>query len=154
MANIAQLDVNYCLGCAKCCVTHPCALEPEDLGTIANYLNLPEDELFARFLVLDYVESEGGKQYYVCPARKGDVTGTVVDRNWTFSDSPCIFLHNGRCSIQQVKPKGGRTYYCSLLTNTGHVAVGYGKKASANDWSGSPGLRRLLTVTVEKKQHG
>jgi hypothetical protein len=103
-------------------------------------------------LVLDYVEAEGSKQYYVCPARKADNSGTIVDASWTFSDSPCVFLREGRCSIQEVKPKGGRTYYCGLLTNTGQSIVGYGKKRSAKDWTSSTDLKTLLDVAIENKQ--
>jgi hypothetical protein len=151
LANVAKPKLNYCFSCAKCCFVHPCALEPGDLGKIARFLDLTEKELFNRFLVLDYVEVEGSKQYYVCPARKTDPSGTIVSPGWTFSDSPCIFLRNRRCYIQEVKPKGGRTYYCRSLTNTGQVIVAYDKKRAVNEWKRSTNLRSLLNVAVENK---
>jgi Fe-S-cluster containining protein len=154
LAHIPEPGANYCFECAKCCFTQPCALEPEDLTKIANYLDLTEKELFNRFLVLDYVEAEGTKQYYVCPARKTDVPGRIVNPDWTFSDSPCIFLHQRRCSIQDVKPKGGRTYYCGLLTDTRKNVVAYGKKRSTRDWGKASGLRKLARVAIENEQYG
>jgi len=146
LASTAKPNPNYCFECAKCCITHPCALEPDDLGKIASYLNLSEGEVFSRFLMLDYVQTEGRKQYYVCPARKTGVSGIVVNLSWTLSDSPCIFLNEGRCRIQVVKPKGGMNYYCRLLTNGTQGIVGYGKKRAASDWAKSPVLKRLLTA--------
>jgi len=152
LTHLANSNANCCFECAKCCFTQPCALEPEDLRNIANYLNLTQIEFFNRFLVLDYVETEGAKQYYVCPARKTDLPGRIVDPDWTFSDSPCIFLQQSRCSIQDVKPKGGRTYYCGLLTGTAQNIVAYGKKRSVRDWSQESGLKKLVNIAIDNKR--
>jgi len=153
LAHIANPSANSCFECAKCCFTQPCALEPKDLTKIANYLDLTEIELFNQFLVLDYVEAKGTKQYYLCPARKTDVPGRIVQADWTFSDSPCIFLDRTRCSIQDVKPRGGRTYYCGLLTDKAQSVVAYGKKRSATDWGKDERLKKLLRVATEDEQY-
>ena len=142
-----------CFECAKCCISHPCALEPDDISKIASYLKLTEEELFDRFLVLDYAEADGKKQYYVCPARKNDLPGTIVEGSWTFSDQPCTFLLDGKCSIQPVKPKGGRTYYCRLLANTGQDTIAYGKKRAVQDWSTNPTLETLFSIACNHNQH-
>jgi Fe-S-cluster containining protein len=153
LSHIANPSANYCFECAKCCFTHPCALEPKDLAKIANYLNLTEIELFNQFLVLDYVEAKGTKQYYLCPARETDMPGRMVQTDWAFSDSPCIFLQQSRCSIQDVKPKGGRTYYCGLLTGTAQNIVAYGKKRSADDWGKDSGLKKLVRVAIDNERY-
>lgn len=152
LANIGKPSPNYCSGCAKCCITHPCALAPDDLEKIARYFGLSEKELFTRFLVLDYVEAAGRRQNYVCPARKADKPGTIVKASWSFSDSPCIFLDGTSCSIQEVKPKGGTAYYCGLLTKPERGVVGYGKKRSARDWTRSEILEELLKLANMKNQ--
>jgi Fe-S-cluster containining protein len=113
---------------------------------------MSEEELFRKFLVLDYVVVEGKKQYYVCPARKNDLPAAIVEQDWTFSDRPCTFLHDGKCSIQPVKPKGGRTYYCRLLKGTDHDTATYGKKRAAQDWARNPRLQRLLTISSDRNQ--
>jgi Fe-S-cluster containining protein len=140
-----------CLQCGKCCVTHPCALSPEDVSRIADHFGLSKEELFARFLVLDWVEVSGRRQYYVCPARKGDEGGTIVRSDWAFSDSPCIFLDSNECSIEDVKPKGGRAFYCSQMTSSSSNFIGYDKKKSAIDWSKSHLLRELFILSIARR---
>ena len=141
-----------CLQCGKCCVTHPCALSPEDVSRIADHFGLSKEELFARFLVLDWVEVSGRRQYYVCPARKGDEGGTMVKSDWAFSDSPCIFLDSKECSIEDVKPKGGRAFYCGLMTSSNRNFIGYSKKESASDWSNSHLLSQLIILAKMTKE--
>jgi Fe-S-cluster containining protein len=145
-AKAGEPNQKSCSQCTKCCITHPCALAPSDLGEIADHFNLREEELFRRYLVLDYVETGGKRQYYVCPARKNDRPGTIVELGWTFSDSSCIFLNGQACSIQEVKPKGGKTLYCSLMMNSNRNLVGYGKVISARDWNRTNILKVLLNV--------
>jgi len=150
LENIEKPNSNPCSGCGKCCFTHPCALAPDDLQKIARHLNLSEQELFNRFLVLDYVDVAGRKQYYLCPARRADKSGTIVKPDWSFSNSPCIFLHGTKCTIQDVKPKGGMEYYCRILTNSDHGFVGYGKKRAASEWARSATLQGFIDLANGK----
>jgi Fe-S-cluster containining protein len=143
---IAKSKPKPCSRCAKCCITQPCALAPNDLFKIANHFGLSERELFTRFLVLDYVEISGEKHYYVCPARNNDQPGTIVKSDWAFSNSPCGFLDGNDCSIERVKPEGGRKFHCSLITSSNRNLIGYSKKNSASDWSRSNLLDKLVTV--------
>ena len=152
MASLVSPSSLQCSGCAKCCSAHPCALEPDDLEKIGRFLGLSEGELFNRYLVIDYIETQRGKQFYICPARKADKPGTLVEPNWTFSDSPCIFLNGTVCSIQDAKPRGGSAYYCRLLTNSAHGVTGYGKKRSAKDWARRPVLREFLSQANKKSK--
>ena len=152
MERVEESTLKPCPRCAKCCITHPCALSPSDLAKIADHFGFSERELFTRFLVLDYVEVSGEKYYYVCPARKDDEPGTTVEPYWTFSDSPCVFLNGGACSIQEVKPKGGKSFYCSLMMNSNRNLVGYGKRSSARDWKRTDILKALLNVANKRKE--
>lgn len=135
-----------CLKCGKCCITYPCALSPDDLPRIARFLGLTESELLTHFLVLDYVLDSGQRRYYVCPARKDDEAGRVVHPEWAFSDSPCVFLRGSECAIEEVKPKGGKTFFCSLMTSENRNLIGYGKKKAAKDWAKGPILDDLLVL--------
>ena len=152
MGRIEESTLKPCSRCAKCCISHPCALAPNDLGKIADHFGLSERGLFTRFLVLDYVEVSGEKHYYVCPARKDDEPGTIVELGWTFSDCPCIFLNGRACSIQEVKPKGGKSLYCSLMMNSNRNLVGYGKASSARDWKRTDILKALLNMANKHKE--
>jgi Fe-S-cluster containining protein len=152
LAKIGEPNQKSCSQCAKCCITHPCALAPSDLGEIADHFDLPEEEIFKRYLVLDYLETDDERLYYVCPARKDDKPGTIVEPGWTFSDSSCIFLNGRTCSIQEVKPKGGKSLFCSLMLNSSRNLVGYGKTNSARDWNRTDILKVLLNVANEHKE--
>ncbi len=106
---------------------------------IANHLGIPEEELFKRFLVIDYTTTVSGKKYhYLCPARQHERPGRIVKHEWAFSDSPCIFLRENGCVIQKAKPRGGREFFCRLLTHSQQNPIGYGKKAAAYDWNTDP----------------
>jgi len=135
-----------CIRCGSCCATYPCALAPDDLGEIAAFLGMSSANAFRRYLVLDYAAAPGGKLYYVCPARFGDRTGRVVDWDWAFESSPCIFLHGNSCAIEHVKPRGGRTFSCHLIRSTRRNRVVFGKRKAAKVWRGNPLLEQLLAL--------
>lgn len=146
-----ESKLESCLQCGKCCTTHPCALAPDDLAGIARFLSLSEESVFDRFLVLDYVADSGERHYYLCPARRGDKPGRIVTTDWPFLPSPCIFLSNNRCAIEEVKPRGGREFSCRLMTGSNHDLIRYGKKTAARDWNESSLLIRLLSMTIKNE---
>lgn len=139
-------NIHSCLKCGTCCITHPCALAPSDLARIASFLHTTAQDLFRRYLVLDYVLAYGKKRYYVCPARKNEKAAKIVDWNWTFSGSPCIFLHENKCTIEPVKPRGGRTFVCRLMTFEKTNRVAYGKRTAAKDWGRNEMLKHFLSM--------
>jgi Fe-S-cluster containining protein len=135
-----------CLRCDSCCMTHPCALAPSDLMRIAVFLGISSAELFRKYLVLDYDLTSGKRRYYACPARVGDEPGTIVPCTWTLANSPCVFLRDNSCTIEQVKPHGGRVFACRLMTASKRNRIGYGKKKAAKDWSRSRMLDQLMAL--------
>lgn len=124
-----------CKKCGRCCCKMPCGLIPEDLGIIANYLNISVDELIDKYMVVDYhsaEEEDGGILYYIAPRRKDDDCFKIAEYGWAFSKVPCIFLENKEngdriCSIHLVKPYGGRISTCEH---------GADKKTLAEKWKG------------------
>lgn len=137
-----------CQRCGKCCRTHPCAISPEDLPRIAAYLGLADEQLFKKYLVIDYVQESNRRLYYLCAARSGDVPGKMVPSNWTFSESPCVFLKSDSCLIEEVKPKGGRTLSCRLMT-LGVNHIRYGKGKAVLDWNNNHFLKQMLPRAVD-----
>ena len=149
MTIATQEKTHPCQQCGKCCETHPCALAPEDLPKIANFLSLTQEDLFLSFLVLDYVEDEtSSRSFYVTPARKNEQPGRIVDANWTYINEPCVFLVNRKCSIEQVKPRGAKEFYCGLMTDSDQNLIGYSKKRSAQEWSQVDLLRSLVVLST------
>ena len=110
-----------------------------------------EKEAFKRFLVSDYVLDSSEKRYYLYPARNGDQLGRIVGTEWPFLPSPCIFLRNNKCGIEEVKPKGGRELFCRLMNASNHNLTGYGKKRAARDWNRSPVLNQVLSAAIQNE---
>lgn len=121
------------------------------MANVAHFLSLSEEEVFNRFLVLDYIVDSSEKRYYLCPARKGDRPGRIVTTEWPFLPSPCIFLSNNRCGIEKVKPMSGRELFCRLMTASNYDRTGYGKNRAASDWNRSPVLNQLLSAAIQNK---
>jgi len=122
-------------------------LAPDDLTRMSGFFGLGTAELFRRYLVLDYALLRGRKEYYVCPARSIDEPGKPVDWAWTFSSSPCVFLREHQCTIEQVKPYGGRTFFCRKIAPRDHEQVKFGKREAARAWKKSLMLKELLNST-------
>jgi len=100
---------------------------------------------------LDYIVHSGEKRYYLCPARRGDRPGRIVTTDWPLLSSPCVFLSNNRCRIDEVKPRGGRELSCRLMTVWNHDLKRYSKKTAARDWSQSTLLNRLFSVAIKNE---
>jgi Fe-S-cluster containining protein len=149
----SRTEKGTCIRCGGCCTTYPCALAPDDLGKIADFLGMSCADVFRRYLVLDYAAASGKKHFYVCPARVGDRTASFVDWDWAFASSPCIFLRDDSCAIQPVKPLGGRTFICDLATTTRADGI-FGKRQAAKAWRGSSLLGELLTLAKTQASSG
>jgi len=100
--------------------------------------------------MLDYVSVSGKEYYYVCPARKGARPGRIAPLEWTLSSSPCIFLDGNLCAIERVKPRGGREFFCYLVTQSKENVIFYGKERAAMDWRGRRVLSRLLIMAKDQ----
>jgi Fe-S-cluster containining protein len=118
---------------------------------VLHHSPLSERKRFNRFLVLDYVLDSSEKHYYLCPARKDDGPRRIVAKEWTFLPSPCIFLNNRRCEIEEVKPRGGREFFCQLMSTSKYDLIRYSKKRAARDWSMSPVLDQLLLAAIQNE---
>lgn len=120
-----------CKRCGFCCTRMPCGLIPEDVGEIAKYLGISEDELVENYLIIDYYlggGDEDGVMYYLAPRRKDDEHFKIAEHAWAFNRySPCIFLDSedsvddilrddfGKiklCKIHDVKPYAGKMGEC------------------------------------------
>jgi len=126
-------------------------MELTGVADVARFLSLSAMGVFNRFLVLDYIVDSSERRYYLCPARKDDRPGRIATTNWSFLHSPCVFLNNNRCGIEEVKPRGGRELFCHLMTASNDDLIGYSKKRAANDWNGSPVLNQLLSAAIHNE---
>jgi Fe-S-cluster containining protein len=103
--------LSNCNKCGFCCYMMPCDLIKEDIFKLANYLKITKKELFNKYLIFQpYIDG-----YTLIPIRKSqqDIAGQIKPLERSFDIEPCIFLSvDNKCSIEVVKPKGGRHYKC------------------------------------------
>jgi Fe-S-cluster containining protein len=90
----AELGLTHCNRCGECCRKSTCHLEQQDASRIAQHLGISRREFALKYLQV------------ILPA---DGKAAVKPR---MTQDGCIFLKNNECSIQSVKPKGGRDYQC------------------------------------------
>ena len=128
--NVQEIE---CRRCGVCC-NHPCALHPDDLPKIAQFLKISEKELFRKYLILDYWIGSDGNEFYLCTARQDGHSGEVADFGWAFSSAPCIFLKGkNECTIHPVKPLGARE--CNPISEKECDSL-FKKKKAADAWKG------------------
>jgi len=79
-----------CTACANCCRSISVGLTPEDIPPLAAALNLPPDEVIAR-----YVDRAAGER---------------LDEWGIIACSPCPLLEGKRCSVYAHRPQACRDY--------------------------------------------
>lgn len=128
--NISALEkkINYCISCGTCCWTMPCDLEYNDIQLIADHLGWSKRELFHTKLIFQYY---GKGNFVLMPIREEqeDIAGTIktIERSFDI-DSPCIFLKDNKCSINEQKPTGGTKMNCWENPNLEDTAIFWTKK--------------------------
>ena len=93
-----------CQKCAKCCILHPCALLPEDVEPIAQFLGIDVPTLFNKYLIIDWW-ADDDPIYYICPTKVGTKAGSIASWGFTFKPGPCIFLSEEK--LCKIHPGGG-----------------------------------------------
>ena len=100
-----------CEECKDCCKRLPGIPLPDEVIKIAKFLNMPLLDCLKKYFIVgwrDYI-TINGKTYerieFVYPAREG-WNNKIEDWGYPFpsSKSYCLFLENGLCKINPVKP--------------------------------------------------
>lgn len=79
-----------CTACANCCRAIPVGLAPDDIPPLAEALDLPPEDVIAR-----YVDRKNGARVY----------------EWgVFRCSPCAFLEGNLCALYADRPQSCRDY--------------------------------------------
>ena len=107
-----MLGEGKCIRCGCCCYTRPCALNFEDVQNISKVFKLTPQEFFQKYLIVDKINST----YCLLPIRQEqtDVSGTFLSARRTYDmNTSCIFHDKNKgCTIQWIKPIGGREFEC------------------------------------------
>lgn len=106
--------------CQKACITKPGVLAPGDAEKIASFLGISVNELFDKYLVVDWYEpdSQLDETFFLAPGFVGRETGTMAPAKPT---GQCVFFtEDRRCVIHPVKPKECRK---SMHTQGMHQAI-------------------------------
>ena len=74
---------------------------PGEAEKVAAFLKISMQELFEKYLAIDWYSEDGVDYYPLSPAVVGNMTGEM----FPFKPSgTCVFLENGNCKIHSVAP--------------------------------------------------
>lgn len=106
-----------CRRCSNCC-REPGWLIPADWEIIAKRLDITQEELLQRYLVIDYLADKTyGYRYVLAPVKVFQQKplakpGQRVPWNYAHLEGKCIFLKDNLCSLHPDKPVECREYQC------------------------------------------
>ena len=127
---------DYCVRCSHCCWQRPGGLNQKDVPIIAKKLKITPEKLFEKYLVVDRLGFTS--EYILLPRRReqDDIAGSFVPSDRTFDiNTPCIFLKNKSCTINDVKPYMCRV--CECWNSDKHTAYWEAAELKKLGWSGS-----------------
>ncbi|WP_315112949.1 hypothetical protein [Clostridium intestinale] len=121
---------NECDMCGECCKT-PCDLIPEDLELLMNKFDLSLKELFEKYLiVLPTVCGEKSDIIFrMVPVKVNKINNKRINKDFVDNDymtiqGKCIFNNdNNMCTINDIKPLGGKMLICSKMTGSSNVQL-------------------------------
>jgi Fe-S-cluster containining protein len=104
-----------CDRCQAACTVKPGWFKPGEIAPVAKFLNLTEQELFDRYLGVDWWEAGycGGRAvendiFLLAPAITSMSPGSEYPGD---PHGTCVFLKDGRCEIHEVKPYECKKYF-------------------------------------------
>lgn len=97
-----------CKTCISACKTKPGWLKPGEAEKIAKHLNLSLQDLFDKYLSVDWYHSNNKDYYILSPVAKNNIPGEMFPYN---PKGECIFFKDGRCEIHSVSPFECKEYY-------------------------------------------
>jgi Fe-S-cluster containining protein len=125
-----------CCGRGRCCENNPGWFAPGEMEKAAEWMGLPPDEFFNRYIVLNNIQLENEPGRPVVEAfvptkvdEKGEPlegAGRRSSRVYQFMKGPCVFYKDRRCGIHPVRPMECRAYFCEQdeKLNLSHEQIG------------------------------
>ena len=108
-----NLRLNQCQRCGYCCLGVSCVPKPDEVESIANFLELSTDELFKHYMMIDKFDDSN---YFLRFANENqqDITGTYLPKERWFDRGYCILYDkkNRICRIYPVRPSEARDWKC------------------------------------------
>ena len=99
-----------CSICKSACMRKPGWMIPQDIINISEYLKMGMEEVFKKYLSIDYYArplSKGGHIFVLSPCSTDNAPGEVWPRNPL---GKCIFFKDDICSIPSASPFECREY--------------------------------------------
>lgn len=103
-----------CEKCKSACQFRPGWFKPEQIQILADNLKLTIEELFDKYLAIDWWFGTGSEDkdiFMLAPALRVGYTGTYYDYD---PRGTCIFFKDGKCSIYDK----GKPFECSQYMHT------------------------------------
>ena len=108
-----KLNRQECQRCGYCCLALTCIPRPEEIQTIADFLNLTVNDLAKRYMVVDQF---GDSNYFLRWGKKeqDEFYGTLIPEELRMGDTYCVFFDEDKklCRIHQVRPQDAQIWKC------------------------------------------
>jgi len=128
-----QYEITHCT-CKKCisrCEKTPGWFRPSEMSRLAEFLKMPLEEVFRKYLIADFWIRKKGNIHVLSPVKNFDrvkskeeqemltiqrefnklmgrkacdKAGSYASWGYAFIYAPCIFLKSGRCKIYAARP--------------------------------------------------
>lgn len=109
-----------CQDCVSACYKKPGWFLPQEIKPVADFLGITEDQLFQRYLSVDYFGNPDEFLFVLSPATENSVSGEVFPLE---PGGTCVFLKDNKCSIHSVKPFECKIYDHRKNESEAHLAV-------------------------------
>ena len=128
MSEIKVNKFSECQQCGECCKT-PCDIIPENLPPLLEKYDMDLTSFFKKYLIALIIASPkySDEILMMVPVRV-DNRGIrnkkfLADNEYLDTQGACIFLENGKCTIHNLKPFGGKLLLCPKMTGSETVQL-------------------------------
>jgi len=108
-----NLRLKNCQQCGYCCLGVTCVPKPDEIESIADFLELSTDELIKQYMLIDKFDDSN---YFLRFAneKQQDITGTYLPKERWFDRGYCILYdkRNRACRIYCMRPFEARDWNC------------------------------------------
>ncbi len=147
MTELKINSFNECQQCGVCC-KNPCDIIPSDLPSLLKQFKMSLPDFFEKYLIALLIASpQYADEVLMMVPVKVDSNGNrtekfLADQKYLNNKGMCIFLKENECSINVIKPFGGRFLQCKKIT--GSVQIQLQKKQYFAYWHNNQHLFELI----------
>lgn len=147
MDELSINKIGECQQCGNCCKT-PCDIIPTDLQPLLKKFQMNMSDFYKKYLIALIIASPkySDEILMMVPVRVNSqgvrCLKYLADNEYLNTPGQCIFLKDNKCSINDLKPYGGRFLICEKMT--GGVSIQLGKNQYFAYWANNQHLFEIV----------